>query len=283
MKRVFGIIFIGLIVYIMMLWYTMDKLKEKDFSDAYNDCHKVWSARGIYGKGVEQNSLESLKQAFDAGAKGAEIDLHYDVEIQKFIISHDHPYKDKNGKLVYTLKNGKLLTLSDVFKSFGTKNYFWLDYKNLGKLNENETASAIARLKEITKTGGLRERVYIEGTHPFKLADYTKAGFKTIFDIQPLPEKYYTTTLVLNVYKFAYARGDFTVMGMHYGHLDAPVYGEKTESLLGDIPLFLYHVPDNPQVLKKLIKNPQVRVMLVGRDMNLNRFDLTNCHEQDVK
>ena len=134
-------------------------------------------------------------------------------------------------------------------------------------------------MKEITKEHGLRERVYIEGTHPLKLADYTKAGFKTIFDIQPLPEKYFTTTLVINAYKFAYARGDFTVIGMHYGHLDAPVYAEKTHKLLGDIPVFLYHVPDNTALLKRLIKNPQVRVLLVGRDIVTHRYDMNNCKE----
>ena len=277
MKKWLGIFGVLLIAYILMLWYTSERLAAKDFSQAYNDCHKVWSARGLYGNGIEQNSLASLKKAFDEGAVGAEIDLHYDAEMKKFIISHDHPKKDKNGKLIYSLKEGELLTLKKVFQTFGTKNYFWLDYKNLGKLNEKETADAIRRLKEITEYNGLRERVYIEGTHPFKLADYTKAGFKTIFDIQPLPEKYFTTTLVINAYKFAYARGNFTVMGMHYGHLDAPVYGEKTQELLGDIPLFLYHVPDEAALLKKLIKDPQVRVLLVGRDINLNRFNLTNC------
>ena len=277
MKKWLSIGIALLIAYILMLLYTAEKLNETDFTQAYNNCHKVWSARGLYGNGVEQNSLKSLKKAFDEGALGAEIDLHYDTEMKKFIISHDHPHRDKNGKLIYTLKEGELLTLKKVFQTFGTKNYFWLDYKNLGKLNEKETADAIARLKEITKENGLRERVYIEGTHPFKLMNYTKAGFKTIFDIQPLPEKYFTTTLVINAYKFAYARGDFTVMGMHYGHLDAPVYAKKTQDLLGDIPVFLYHVPDDAALLKKLIQNPQVRVLLIGRDINLNRFDLTNC------
>jgi glycerophosphoryl diester phosphodiesterase len=278
MKKWLSIVIVLVAAYILMLWYTAEKLKEKDFTQAYHDCHKVWSARGLYGNGIEQNSLKSLKRAFDEGALGAEIDLHYDTEMKKFIISHDHPHKDKNGKLVYALKEGKLLTLEKVFQTFPSKNYFWLDYKNLGKLNDKETADAIARLKEITEKNALRERVYIEGTHPLKLAEYTQAGFKTIFDIQPLPEKYFTTTLVINAYKFAYAKGDFTVMGMHYGHLDAPVYAEKTQELLGDIPVFLYHVPDDAALLKKLVKNPQVRVLLIGRDINLNRFDIMNCN-----
>jgi len=265
--------------YVSMLWYTAEKLESKDFSQAYNDCHKVWSARGLYAHLPEQNSLKSLQKAFDSGAQGVEIDLHYDVEMKKFILSHDHPYRDKNGKLVYTLKENKLLTLEKVFQTFGSKYYFWLDYKNLGKLNKNETTDAISRLKEITRHNNIKDRIYIEGTHPLLLPKYTKAGFKTIFDIQPLPEKYFTTTLVINAYKFAYARGDFTVIGMHYGHLDKPVYAEKTQKLLGDIPVFLYHVPDDTSLLRKLIHNQQVRVLLVGRDSSLNRFSITNCEE----
>ena len=111
-------------IYLLTLIYTQNKLKEKDFTQAYNSCHKVWSARGIYGDGIEQNSLESLDKAFNSGALGVEIDLHYDVEMKQFIISHDHPYIDKNGKLVYVQKNGKLLTLKEVFKKFGQKYYF---------------------------------------------------------------------------------------------------------------------------------------------------------------
>jgi len=142
MKIVLRIIITLFVLYGAMLWYTSETLKDKDLPIAYNDCHKVWSARGIYGQGVEQNSLTSLKKAFDKGALGAEIDLHYDVEMKKFIISHDHPHKDKNGKLVYLLKEGELLTLEKVFQTFPDKNYFWLDYKNLGKLNDKETADA---------------------------------------------------------------------------------------------------------------------------------------------
>jgi hypothetical protein len=258
--------------------YTESKLQKRDFSEAYNSCHKIWSARGVYGNdGIEQNSLESLEQGFSAGALGVEVDLHYDVEMKQFIISHDHPYKDANGKLVYVQKNGKLLTLGEVFEKFSKKYYFWMDYKNLGKLSSQETSEAIARLLEITQKNSLRERIYIEGTHPFKLAEYTDAGFKTIFDIQPLPQSSFTTKVVVELYKAFFARGGFTVLGMHYGKLDNPTYGDKMKEILGDIPVFLYHVPDDRELLDRLIDNDQIRVMLVGRDINLNRFDRNKC------
>jgi hypothetical protein len=280
-QKLLKVVIVLLSLYTLMLIYTNSKLEKRDFSEAYNSCHKVWSARGLYGvDGVVQNSLESLDRAFRAGAWGAEIDLHYDIKMKRFIISHDHPTKGDGGELIYSKKNGKLLTLKEVFDTLGDGHYFWLDYKNLGKLSEEDTHNAIKRLLEITKKYNLRDRVYIEGTHPFKLASYTKSGFKTIFDIQPLPESYMTTTLVLNIYKAFFARGDFSVIGMHYGKLDKVTYGEKSVEILGDIPLFLYHVPDDSKLLDRLLANPQVRVMLVGRDINLNRFDRDSCDEE---
>jgi len=277
--KLLSILIIFILLYLLSLFYTQDKLKNKNFTNTYNGCNKIWSARGLYdGKDISQNSLDSLNKAFSLGAVGAEIDLHYDVNMKKFIISHDHPIKDSNGKLMYTQKDGKLLTLEDVFNKFGKNQYFWLDYKNLGHISNKDTDNAISRLLEITKNNNIRERIYIEGTHPFKLAKYTDAGFNTIFDIQPLPESSITTNVVLNLYKAFFARGDFTVIAMHYGDLNNPTYGEKTKELLGDIPLFLYHIPDNRQLLNNLLDNPQVRVMLVGRDINSDRFTMNQCN-----
>jgi len=275
------ILVIFIILYILTISYTQNRLKNKDFSKTYNSCHKIWSARGLYdSKKISQNSLGSLDKAFSLGAVGAEIDLHYDVKMKKFIISHDHPFKDNNGNLIYTKKDGKLLTLEEVFNKFSKNKYFWLDYKNLGHLNNEDTNNAISRLLEITKNNNIRERIYIEGTHPFKLAQYTDAGFNTIFDIQPLPQSSLTTSIVLNLYKAFFARGDFTVIAMHYGDLENPTYGEKTKELLGDIPLFLYHIPDNENLLNNLLDNPQVRVMLVGRDINSDRFKISHCNKK---
>lgn len=269
-----------ILLYISSIFYSNNRLESRDLTKAYSSCHKIWSARGLYdGKEIEQNSLESLEKAFSLGAYGAEIDLHYDVKSKRFIISHDHPTTDSSGNLIYTKKGGKLLTLEEIFKRFGTNHYFWLDYKNLGHLTFKETKEAIDRLSEITADGNLRERVYIEGTHPFKLAEYTERGFKTIFDIQPLSDGSFTTTLVLNLYRYFYARGGFTVIAMHYGDVNNPTYGKKTVDILGDIPVFLYHIPDNREILDRLLDNPQVRVMLVGRDINLNRFNMTHCRE----
>ncbi|MBT7044157.1 MAG: hypothetical protein HN977_02095, partial [Gammaproteobacteria bacterium] len=110
------------------------QLAKKDFSDSYNGCHKVWTARGLYGNGIDQNSIESIGAAFDIGAEGVEVDVRYDKKMQDFIVSHDYPYNKKNGKI---------LKLSELFDALGDNHYFWLDYKKLRHLNEEQTQQAI--------------------------------------------------------------------------------------------------------------------------------------------
>ena len=56
----------------------------------------VWAARGLYKTHSEQNSIVSMQRAFVADALGVEIDLYYDVKMDRFIISHDKPVKDKD-------------------------------------------------------------------------------------------------------------------------------------------------------------------------------------------
>ena len=283
LKKIFKLKIVWIFILIMITSYqgvriyADKKLENKTYEYSYNDCNKIWSARGMYGGKIEQNSLASLNSAFKVGASGVEIDLYYDVEKKLFIISHNHPKKNADGTLSYSLKNGKLLTLKEVFNTFNKDYYFWLDYKNLGDLSAEETKEAIKRLLVITVDDDLRQRVYIEGTNPLKLANYSYAGLKTIFDIQPLSASSWTTSIVLNLYKAAFAYGNFTVMGMKYGSVDDPVYGKQTEEFLAGIPVFLYHVPDYKGLIEALLNHTQVRVMLVGRDKSLNNFNLTNC------
>jgi len=260
------------------LWlYSNWKLDPKYYKEVYQRPQKIWSARGLYDQNTPQNSISSLKKAFKAGAPGAEIDCHYDPDLHRFILSHNHPKTAPDGRKIYPKKEGKILTLETLFNEVGAGHWFWLDFKNLGKLDEQETQDAIQRLNEITEHNGVKKRLYIEGTNPLKLRRYAQAGYHTLFDIQPLPETFHLTWPVLTAYKAAFVWGGFSAITMKYGHINRPVYGEKTQKILGDIPVFLYHIPDHNQTLNRLLCTPQVRVMLVGRDQSLNRFHLKGC------
>ena len=279
-KKAISIILLLFIIaaYNGIVIYVDKQLQSRDYAGVYNDCHKIWTSRGLYNKRSEQNTPEAMLKAFSSGAIGAEVDIHFDLKMNKFIVSHNHPTKDANGELVYTKKNGALLSLEDFLKQVGKNRYFWLDFKNLGGLDDQQTAQAIQRLETISKFDNIKERLYIEGSNPLLLPKYTDAGFKTIFGIHPIRESLFSSSFVINVYKLGYYFSNSTVIGMAHGkYVDDPVYGPKTKESLKNIPLFLFHVPNDEKLIHKLVEDKAVRVVLVGKDLSINRFSIDAC------
>lgn len=271
-----------MILGIVIVWnitvaYVDKQLQKNRDTGVYDACHKVWSTRGLYTKYRNQNSIQSMERAFKNGALGVEVDFYYDVKMDLFIVSHDHPVKDSDGNLVYTKKNGKLLTIEELLQTVGEGHYFWLDYKNLDKLSTEETKHAIAHLLNITQKGTIRDRLYIEGSNPLLLSMYANAGFRTILGIHPLRESNLFSSLVISGYKIGYYFTNISGIALAYGATDDPVYGKETAKSLGTIPVFLFHVSDDKKLLHKLVRESNVRVLLVGRDLSLNRFEINNC------
>jgi len=62
-------------------------------------------------------------------------------------------------------------------------------------------------------------------------------------------------------------------MGMDTGTADAPIYGPETRRLLRNVPLFLYHAPDDAAFLGELLGSPDIRVLLM-QDHSLVRYRL---------
>lgn len=261
------------IAYHILLGYVERQLEARSHENAYNECKKVWATRGLIDENETdvlnaQNSIASVRNAFAHGAVGTEIDHFYDTELKKFIVSHDRPYK---------LKDGELLTLEKFFNEAGNgSEYFWLDFKKLRHLSDDEMQDVVARLNDITQHHELKRRIYIEGANPHNLSILKHAGFNTIFDTHPRPESFVLTTLMVNLYKIIYYFGDYTVMAMKHGDSDNPNYGPKAKAALGDIPVFLYHVPDEPALLQELSKSPVVRVFMLNGH-TINRYTTTAC------
>ena len=259
-------VFFGLVTYV-------DNQLESRFVNytGYNSCQKIWSTRGLVPEGRLQafhgNSIETIQNAFLAGAEGTEVDLFFDVKLSKYIISHDRPYN---------LKGGKLLTLKDLISSFDKKNHFWLDLKKMSHLSKSEIKIAVLRLSEITDEYKMKQNIYVEGEDPVNLGYFRDAGFYTIFDTQPLPEKYWTTYFVVNIYKLAYYFNEFTVMGIKSGDSELPIYGDRSRELLKYVPTFVYHVPDDNKILAELIQSNSVKVIIM-QDHSINKFKLSNC------
>ncbi|MEQ3657831.1 MAG: hypothetical protein ABNH21_02625 [Glaciecola sp.] len=274
-------IFTGFIVisYLSIVKYVDSQLASKTNLPSINACLKVWSTRGLVTEPANRlnnaNSIQSITHALNSGAQGVEIDVFFDVELDRFIVSHDRPYN---------LKNGHILTLSDVFSTIDTPAYYWLDFKKLTRLNESQVNQAVARLSLIVPSDSLRSNIYIESEHPIKLPPFQDKGFRTILDTQPLPVSFIGTRLIHNLYKIVFYFGDYSVMGIGYGEIDDPVYNHISESVLNHVPLFIYHVPNERKLIQRLSDQSNVKVLL-NSDETANLFDVTDrrCKDKNIE
>ncbi len=272
LKIIFIIYVLLMIVYYSTRAYVDYQLAHKEQGNLYQDCYKIWATRGLVIEGdlsltSSGNSIKTVKLAFDAGAKGTEIDVFYDVKMDRFILSHNFPYR---------LKEGKLLTLKELIDAIGNDYYLWLDLKKLGRLSKPESVAAADRLALITQGQSIKHKIYIEGEDPINLASFRDAGFHTIFDTQPLKGSYWLSDFVISLYKMIYYFNDFSVMAMNSGSLEDPIFNSEAEELLLKVPLFLYHVPDDEKLLNHLAALSNVRVIL-NTDHSVNRFYINHC------
>ena len=251
------------------VFYVVYQLSRMDFPSSYNDCMKVWSARGLYGNGVEQNSIPSIKAAFYEGAMGAEVDIFYDTEMQDYVVSHSRPYSKKDGKL---------LMLGELLDATGKDHYLWLDFKKLRHLTDAEVEQAINRLFEISQKNDLHQRLYVEGEAPVNISRYRQAGFHTIYDTHPEPESNsFISRIMINAYKIVFYFGNHSVMGMEYGELGDPIYGPQNRELLKHVPVFLYHIPTDESLVDELLELETVRAFIVGNNESVNFHYKNSC------
>ena len=251
--------------FILTIAWADYNLAQRTNARVYNEPHKVWATRGLVTNGSDgspvrvRNSIESISYAFSRGARGTEVDVFYDTEKCAFIVSHGRRYEKPNGTL---------LNLETLFNAVGEDGYFWLDWKDLRQLNRNQLLAALARLKQITARGNLRDRVYVEGEAPFSLLAVNQAGFQTIYDCRPMLDSNFLGPVLVDVFKAVYSFGGFTVMGMNSGTRTDPIYGPNTRRVLRTIPVFVYHVPDDMEFLEELASSRDVRVIILQQDID---------------
>jgi hypothetical protein len=255
--------------FILTIGWVDFNLVQQAHDHVYEGPHKVWATRGLVTDGSDgspvrvRNSIESIRYAFSRGARGTEVDVFYDPDMGKFIVSHSRKYEKPNGAL---------LTLETLFDAVDNDRYFWLDWKKLRYLNRTQLRTALTHLKKITNRGTLGNRVYVEGEAPLPLMKVKQAGFQTIYDCRPLSDANILSPVIIDVFKAVYYFGGFTVMGMNSGTRSEPIYGPKARYALRNIPIFLYHVPDDVKFLKKLSSANNVRVIIIRQDIDRFRF-----------
>jgi len=262
---------------IVISFYLLDlfvdqQLAKRSNDSIYQNCFKIWATRGLVTEGnlsltSSGNSIKTIKLAFERGAKGSEIDLFYDVKMDRYILSHNFPYR---------LKEGKLLSLQELINNIGDNRYLWLDLKKLGRLTKPQAQAAANRLSQITSEKNIHDNIYIEGEDPINLAAFRDAKFHTIFDTQPLKGSYWLSDFVVTLYKMIYYFNDFSVMAMNSGDVADPIFDQEAQSILSEVPLFLYHVPNNLALLQSYSDMKNVRVLL-NTDHSADRFHLNSC------
>ena len=273
--RLFGsLLLVGLggltAAFVAMIAVVDRGLAERSYEGVVDHPQKYWSTRGLVSGGPHidatsnQNTIESVSLAFDRGAQGVEVDVFWDNDLDRFAVSHDRPYKTVNGKM---------LPLGEMLAEVEQPRAWWLDWKKVRHLDSDQLTSALARLTEITAAGDLRDRFYVEAEDPINLGGIRRAGFKTILDTHPLPESSPFVPVLIDAYKALYYFSGHTVMSMESGPADEPVFGSDASRLLRHVPLFLYHVPDETELIQGLLALDNVRVVL-PRDHTLDRFDL---------
>jgi hypothetical protein len=255
--------------FILLIAWVDQNLAGRTYAGVYEDPHKVWATRGLVTDGSDgspirvRNSIESISYAFNRGAKGTEVDVFYDPEMGVFVVSHSRRYEKPNGIL---------LTLDSLFDAVGGDGYFWLDWKKLRHLNVGQLKNALARLQQITDRGDLRDRVYVEGETPLSLLAIKQAGFQTIYDCKPTFDSNIMGSVVVDLFKAVYYFGGFTVMGLNSGIRAEPIYGPNTRCGLRNIPVFLYHLPDDVAFIEELVSSKDVRVIIIRQDVNRFSF-----------
>ncbi len=259
--------------FILTIGWVDHNLAQRTHANVYDEPYKVWATRGLVTDGSDgspvrvRNSIESISYAFSQGARGTEVDIFYDPKKSKFIVSHSRGYEKPNGSL---------LPLDALFDAVGEDGYFWLDWKKLRHLKRNQLQAALTRLKQITDRGTLRDRVYVEGEAPFSLLVVRQAGFQTIYDCRPLLDSNILGPVIVDVFKAIYYFGGFTAIGMNSGTRNEPIFGPNTRCLLRNIPVFIYHVPDDLEFLKELASYSNVRVIIIRQDINRFEFVVEN-------
>lgn len=270
-----GLFSLAALLFLAAVAYVDVQLERHPPAHVLPDCSKVWAARGLVPEGRAivrhtgtQNSIESVGRAFDHGALGSEVDVYYDVDLGGFVVSHD--------RNPYNLKGGRLLMLAELFEALGERGSFWLDLKKLRHLNAEDLRACVAHLERITAGGDLKQRVWVEGEDPLNLSAFRDAGFHTILDSHPLTDDNPLTPFLIDGFKLVYWFGGYSVFAMNYGEPDDPIYGERTRRSLGNVPVFLYHVEDDRELLEDLTSLDAVRVILVV-DQSVARYDVNAC------
>ncbi len=202
-------------------------------------------------KPLQPNSIESVRAAFDRGAPGCEIDIHFDRRTRGFVVSHDFPYN---------LRNGRPLMLDDLFREVGDRGYFWLDFKNLGDLDGGDPGRAAERLQALLRRHSLLERSFVESSAQWQLGLLARKGILTCWRIDPQEG-----TLLGNLqaeYRIKHRAAALNISALA---IPRDVYDERIDAAFAGIPLLVFTVNDEADA-RRFMGYKNVCIVLTDED-----------------
>ena len=96
---------------------------------------KIFAHRGYHHDNIKENSIESLKAAYENNFKGIELDIWY-INDQTIVIKHDQPNTEEISALP---------KLADYFL-YQNHFIYWLDFKNLNQENSKATLTELQKI-----------------------------------------------------------------------------------------------------------------------------------------
>ena len=249
------------LVLLALAKWAIDQRFENAVSAGFShaQCNKVWAHRGRIGTDSE-NTLGSAINVKEQAVAGLELDLHYNVEQQRFWVVHDDADAQRDGS------NDNLETFLEALApaSIG----LWLDTKKFGSLAPWEVAAAADHLASLLKKHPTFHPVYVESRNPFYLRLLKQRGIGTSYLISP-NARHNALIFWLNVYwmKWSYSWGPFDSLSMDIGR-----YNEKVAEVFKGVPLLLSTVNDEASITR-LAAKPEVAAILTDQQF----YDVGRC------
>lgn len=209
---------------------------------AFANVPQIWAHRGRHDK-FSENSLPAFQHALESGAKGIEVDVHYDMTLNRFVVSHDLPAQPTDDTALF---------LETVFSSFGESFYYWIDFKNLNHLTQ---LASLNRIQELLTLHNLQAVVFIESPRGDLLSEFSNNGIQSIYWFTTYPEENKIKHLweLFQFYKIV-EKSNFVAISADYSLVESYDY-----NIFGNFPLFLFTINDPERFDKCRINfNPHV-------------------------
>ncbi|CAE6908282.1 glycerophosphodiester phosphodiesterase activity [Vibrio sp. B1FIG11] len=239
----------------MLAWFAYSASQVQTY---WQNCTEVWAHRGLTVS-AEENTISAFNEALKAGARGIEIDVFFDPAQQRFLVKHEPEPREQE------------LTLESVFTTFGSGTQYWLDFKNLYRLNIDDRNAALVRLVSLADPNISRRQIVIESVNERALSTFTHQGFNTSYWLNLNDDVSDWQYVVYGVKThIKYWLGWFTAVST-----DISYYTDRFRIAFFDIPTLLFTV-NQPMAIRK-IEHPNIKVVLTDIPI-YSQFSY--CHQQ---